>query len=102
MSFLLNLPQPILTLIHNPACNKSNQSLSILHKALEEQPGIFKLDLLDYQKQPPTKDQLENIVRYLNIENDMSKILRNEGDTVKVPSSVQELVNIIKEKPIRL
>src|SRR5277367_3100423 len=100
MSFRLNIARPILTLIHNPACSKSNKALTILHEALEKQPGVFKLDLLDYQKQPPTKDQLRNIIQYLNIENDLNKILRNEDGTTKEergPSSIQELANIIKE-----
>ena len=108
MSFRLNIAQPILTLLYNPACNKCNQALSILHKALEQQPGVFNLDILDYQKRPPTKDQLQNIVQYLNAENDLNKILRDEdgtakeGDTMQGPKSIQELANIIKEQPIRL
>jgi arsenate reductase-like glutaredoxin family protein len=102
MSFRLFNVQPILTLIHNPTCSKSNEALSILHKALKKQPGAFKLDVLDYQKQPPTKDQLQNIVRYLNIENDLNKILRNEDSTEGEPSSIQELSYVIKERPIRL
>ncbi|GBC08865.1 hypothetical protein RclHR1_08440006 [Rhizophagus clarus] len=111
MSFRMNVAQPILTLVFNSACNKCNKTLSILHKALEQQPGIFSLDVLDYQKTPLTQDQLRNIVQYLNIENDLSKILRNEdgttkeGDTaskVEQPKSIQELANIVKEQPIRL
>ncbi|RGB30236.1 hypothetical protein C1646_765622 [Rhizophagus diaphanus] len=111
MSFRINMVQPILTLIYNPACNKSNKALSILHKTLEQQPGIFNLDILDYQKTPLTRDQLRNIVQYLNIENDLNKILRNEDGTVKEgnettkieqPKSIQELTNIVKEQPIRL
>ncbi|CAG8487857.1 4327_t:CDS:1 [Funneliformis caledonium] len=108
MSFRLNFAQPILTLIYNPTCSKSNKVLSILHEALEKRPGVFKLDLLDYQKQPPTKDQLTNIINYLNLENDLNQILRNEnvaaeGTTkVKGPSSIQELANLVKEQPIRL
>ncbi|RIA80735.1 hypothetical protein C1645_761400 [Glomus cerebriforme] len=105
MSFRLNIALPILTLIYNPACNKCNKTLSILHKVLEQHPDAFKLDILDYQKQPPTKDQLRNIVQYLNIENDLNKILRNEDGTVKEgtgPSSIQELTNLVKEDPIKL
>jgi arsenate reductase-like glutaredoxin family protein len=111
MSFRLHVAQPILTLIYNPVCNKCNKTLSILHKALEQQPGIFNLDVLDYQKTPLTRDQLRSIVQYLSIENDLGKILRNEdgtvneGDTatkIEQPKSIQELANIVKEQPIRL
>src|SRR6266540_408429 len=105
MSFRSNFAQPILTLIYNPTCSKSNKVLSILHETLRKQPGVFKLDLLDYQKQPPTKDQLRNIVQYLKIENDLNQILRNENEnatSVKegAASSIQELANIVKEQPI--
>ncbi|CAG8743405.1 16504_t:CDS:1, partial [Dentiscutata heterogama] len=71
---------------------KSNVALSILHEALKKQPGIFKLDVLDYQKQPPTKDQLRNIVQYLGIEHDLNKILREDTSTAAGEESMQETI----------
>ncbi|CAG8531522.1 12691_t:CDS:1, partial [Racocetra fulgida] len=104
--------QPIITLIYNPSCSKSNLALSILQEALTKQPGVFKLDILDYQKQPPTKDQLRNIVQYLGIEHNLNQILRdnvsittsgeNTQETIKTALSVSELTEVIKQQPSRL
>ncbi|RIB10443.1 hypothetical protein C2G38_1979798 [Gigaspora rosea] len=112
MSFRMPFTQPIVTLIYNPSCSKSNVALSILHEALKKQPGIFKLDVLDYQKQPPTKDQLSNIVQYLGIEHDLNRILRDDTSTVaseegiqetmKTAHNVNELTEVIKQQPLKL
>ncbi|RHZ86439.1 hypothetical protein Glove_51g83 [Diversispora epigaea] len=77
----MSFSQPILTLIHNSRCNKSKNAHSILCEALKRQPGIFKLDILEYQKQPPTKDQLRLIAQYLNVENDLNQLLRNNDNS---------------------
>ncbi|CAJ0751965.1 2011_t:CDS:2, partial [Entrophospora sp. SA101] len=132
MSFRLNF-QPILTLIYNPKCSKSNKALQILNETLEKEPDIFKLDVLDYQKQPLTNDQLRSIVDYLGIKdnNGFSSILRSddasgnvnnnisqkegkgntsatatnntaESPNIPLPSTTQELLEIVKQQPIRL
>ncbi|CAG8497186.1 14131_t:CDS:1 [Cetraspora pellucida] len=112
MSFRMPFAQPIITLIYNPSCSKSNLALSILQEALTKQPDVFKLDILDYQKQPPTKDQLKNIVQYLGVEHDLNKLLRDNTsistngedtqETVKTALSVSELSEVIKQQPSRL
>nr|CAG8492100.1 7512_t:CDS:1 [Entrophospora candida] len=132
MSFRLNF-QPILTLIYNPKCSKSNKALQILNETLEKEPDIFKLDVLDYQKQPLTNDQLRSVVDYLGIKdnNGFGSILRSddasgnvnnnisqkegkgntsatatnntaESPSIPLPSTTQELLEIVKQQPIRL
>ncbi|CAG8539237.1 2577_t:CDS:1 [Acaulospora colombiana] len=100
MSFRMPYAQPILTLVYNKKCNSSNRALSILYDALKKHPGVFKLDILDYKKQPPTKDQLRNITEYLGVGKDFSTILRKDASAdAETLNSVDELEEAIRRRP---
>jgi len=49
-------------LYHNPRCSKSRQTLELI-----EQQGITPV-IIDYQKTPPSHQQVDSILRGLNIE----------------------------------
>jgi arsenate reductase (glutaredoxin) len=50
-----------ITIYHNPRCSKSRAALALL----QQQP--CKLSIVDYQKNPPSKSQLESILKLLGI-----------------------------------
>lgn len=47
---------------HNPRCSKSRQTLALI-----EEKG-FEPEIIDYQKTPPTHQQLDSILRGLNMQ----------------------------------
>ena len=49
------------TLYHNPRCSKSRQALQLLKEANEE------VTIVEYLKDIPTKKELKNILKMLNI-----------------------------------
>ncbi|KAF9946490.1 hypothetical protein BGZ72_000284 [Mortierella alpina] len=62
MSF--RLPKfPMLTIFHNPSSKISAEALRLLKKASVHQN--FKVDLVQTKSQPPTHQQIANIVDYL-------------------------------------
>src|SRR5438128_1073694 len=83
MSFRLRA-FPILTLVHNPKSLISMKALSILQSAHSAKPDKFTVDVLDITKQPPTKDQLSNIVDYLGVGENVQSVLRE----VKEPTTI--------------
>ena len=50
-----------LIIYHNPRCSKSRQTLEIINSK-----GV-EVEVVDYQKTPPTKQQLQNILSSLNL-----------------------------------
>jgi arsenate reductase len=55
-----------ISIYHNPRCSKSRQSLEIVQKHLE--PSGVELRIIEYLKTPPTHQQLDSILRGLEMQ----------------------------------
>ncbi|MFT7527073.1 MAG: arsenate reductase [Arenicella sp.] len=55
-----------ISIYHNPRCSKSRQTLEIVQKHLE--PSDFELRVIEYLKTPPTHQQLDSILRGLEMQ----------------------------------
>ena len=51
----------VITLYHNPRCSKSRQTLELLEQ------NKVKFTIIEYLKTPPTHQQLDSILRGLNM-----------------------------------
>ncbi len=60
-------------IFHNPRCSKSRQTLQLIEDAGQE------VQVIEYLRNPPTADQLRNIVAMLGI---TARDLVREGETV--------------------
>lgn len=58
---------------HNPRCSKSRETLEIINKS-----GV-EVEVVDYQKEPPTKEEFKKILSKLNLK--ASDLLR-KGEVV--------------------
>lgn len=50
------------TIYHNPRCSKSRQTLQIL------QDKAVETDVIEYLKEPPSRETLEQVLAYLGVE----------------------------------
>ena len=55
-----------ISIYHNPRCSKSRQTLEIVQKHLE--PSSLELRVIEYLKTPPTHQQLDSILRGLEMQ----------------------------------
>jgi arsenate reductase len=84
------------TLYHNPRCSKSRQALQLLKSENEQ------VTIIEYLKEIPTKSELKDILRMLNI---TAAVLIRAGekvwkDTYKSKNlSEDELINAMIENP---
>ncbi|KAF9126652.1 hypothetical protein BGW39_006466 [Mortierella sp. 14UC] len=102
MSF--RLPKfPMLTIFHNPSLKTSKEALALLQKASRRYN--FEIDLIQSKTQPPTHQQVSNIVEYLgngSIDEGLKQILvpkTAEGVEVRTPSTVAEVQQILDKNP---
>ncbi|KAK3839725.1 MAG: hypothetical protein J3R72DRAFT_386419 [Linnemannia gamsii] len=106
MSF--RLPKfPMLTIFHNPSLKTSKEALALLQKASCRYN--FEIDLIQSKTQPPTHQQVANIVEYLgngNIDEGLKHILVKEAEVggadaveVRTPSTVAEVQQILDKNP---
>ncbi len=51
-------------ILHNPRCRKSRETLALI----EEKGATSNLEIVEYLKDIPTKDELKNILKMLGIE----------------------------------
>ncbi|KAF9541006.1 hypothetical protein EC957_003585 [Mortierella hygrophila] len=97
MSF--RLPKfPMITIFHNPSLKTSTEALSLLQKASRRYN--FEIDLIQTKKQPPTHQQVANIVEYLgngSIDAGLEQVLVPEVE--KKPSTVAEVQEILDKNP---
>lgn len=61
------------TIYHNPRCSKSRATLALL-----EEQGI-QPEIIDYQKNPPSKEDIENILEKLGMD-DPRELMRKKED----------------------
>ena len=59
-------------ILHNPRCRKSRNTLKILEEKGES------IEIVEYLKNPPTRDELEEIIGMLNI-SPIELIRKGEG-----------------------
>ncbi|KAF8945606.1 hypothetical protein BGZ47_002319 [Haplosporangium gracile] len=97
MSF--RLPRfPMITIFHNPSLKSSTEALSFLQKTSRRYN--FEIDLIQTDKQPPTHQQVANIVEYLgngSIDEGLAQVLVPEVE--KKPSTVAEVQEILDRNP---
>lgn len=97
MSF--RLPKfPMVTIFHNPSLKTSTEALSLLQKASRRYN--FEIDLIQTKTQPPTHQQVANIVEYLgngSIDEGLKQILVTEVE--RKPSTVAEVQEILDRNP---
>jgi len=85
-------------IIHNPRCRKSREALKFL------QEKKIKTQVLEYLKEPLTRNQIKKIISLLN-DDDLERVLRKnelvykENYKNKVLNK-EDLVNAIYENPI--
>ncbi|KAG0278684.1 hypothetical protein BGZ96_002280 [Linnemannia gamsii] len=98
MSF--RLPKfPMITIFHNPSLKTSTEALTLLQKASRRYN--FEIDLIQTKKQPPTHQQIKNIVEYLgngSIDEGLAQVLVPEAVERK-PSTVAEVQEILDRNP---
>ena len=63
----------MLTILHNPRCGKSRQTLKIIHESGNE------IEVIEYLKTPPTYDELKAIISKLAIK---PEALLRKGEAV--------------------
>jgi arsenate reductase len=80
-------PFHTLTLLHNPRCSKSRAALALLTERAPNANPPFQLDVVEYLKTPLTRDQLNTIVRSLDVP--PAQLLRDEAG---LPSAGAEQV----------
>lgn len=81
---------------HNPRCSKSRQTLAIIQKAGK------KVEIIDYQNQVPTEEELTAIIKLLEI--NAEDLVRKSEDIYKEKFkgkkiTQQEWVKIMVEHP---
>ena len=86
------------TILHNPRCSKSRQSLELLNKH-----GV-DVQVIQYLKNPPTPSEIKSILKKLNL--GPSGILRTGESRYKELAisleevSDDELITLMSENPI--
>lgn len=88
-----------LTIYHNPRCSKSRETLALLREHNAEP------EIVDYLKDPPSKDQLRELIRMLG--GDAHALLRTKEAPYKElglspSSSADAIVNAIVQHPVLL
>ncbi len=64
----------MLTIYHNPRCSKSRQTLELI-----KQNSTKKLTIVEYQKQPLTRVEIEQLLSLLSCKpNDMMRVKESE------------------------
>jgi len=97
VSQVIAVPQKI-TLYHNPRCSKSRAALQLL------QQTDNSLEIIDYQKTPPSAETLKKILQQLNLSaNELMR--RGEAQYKKLQldtadHSEEELIELIAQYPI--
>lgn len=93
-----------LSIYHNPRCSKSRNALSYLESNKDKHN--FEIKVILYQKEPPTRVQLENLSNYLGLtsKEDSTKpwniLLR--PDAQKLVSSWEETFELLSKEPQHL
>ncbi|RUS17550.1 hypothetical protein BC937DRAFT_89819 [Endogone sp. FLAS-F59071] len=104
MSFRDIVRLPILSIFHSPACSKSRATLAILERAIPTagDPTVprFRLDVVEYTKQPPTSTQLRLAAQYLGLQGEaVQAMLRPDAPKVR---DVDEMIQVVGQDPARL
>lgn len=89
----------MITIFHNPSLKTSTEALVLLQKASRRYN--FEIDLIQTEKQPPTHQQIANIVEYLgngSIDEGLAQVLVPEA-VEKKPSTVAEVKEILDRNP---
>lgn len=86
------------TIYHNPRCSKSRQTLKLLEDHNTE------ADIVDYQKTPPSVEQLDAICTGLAIEPQQlirtkEQLFKDLGLSIKDDRSRQEWLQLLHEHP---
>jgi arsenate reductase (glutaredoxin) len=86
-------------IFHNPRCGKSRQTLGLLNEK------NIKLEVMEYLKTPPTKEELNFICTKLNIKpiqivRTNESIFKELGLSAKDQKPNDEWFNIMRENPI--
>lgn len=82
---------------HNPRCRKSRETLSIINE------HNVNVNIVEYLKYPPTKKEIRDIIKMLNIP--VLDLVRKEEEIFKkeykgVTLSTNEWINVLHKNPI--
>lgn len=66
----------MITIYHNPRCSKSRETLALIQAVAQEKN--LGLEIIEYQKTPPTLAQLQELLRQLG--GDVQAMLRHNED----------------------
>ncbi|KAG2198183.1 hypothetical protein INT47_000384 [Mucor saturninus] len=93
-----------LSIYHNPRCSKSRNALAYLEK--NQSKYKYTIDVILYQKEPPTRVQLEKLSSYLGLTNKSVeeapwKILLRP-DAQKLASTWEEAYQLLESDPKHL
>ncbi|CAO3655473.1 unnamed protein product [Mucor hiemalis] len=99
LSFFLSLKMVSLSIIHNPRCSKSRNALAYLEDNKDKYN--YDVQVILYQKEPLTREQLEKLSNYLGLtaKDDKTqpwKILLRP-DAQKLVSSWEETYELLEE-----
>ncbi|RUO95573.1 hypothetical protein BC936DRAFT_143720 [Jimgerdemannia flammicorona] len=90
---------PILSIFHNPSCSKSCAALRLLESAVPATATIpaYRIDVVDYIKEPPTATQLRLAAQFLGLKGEaVQAMLRPDAPRVR---DVDDVIRIIEEQP---
>ncbi len=86
------------TIYHNPRCSKSRQTLQLL------EGKAIKANVIEYLKEPPTRETLEKVLAQLNMEpRDLmrkNESVYKELNLADASLSRDELITAMLENPI--
>ncbi|KAI9316175.1 hypothetical protein BX666DRAFT_1948104 [Dichotomocladium elegans] len=103
-------PRTGITIYHNPSCSKCRNSTKFLEENQEK--GHYKLNIVKYKVDPPTRDELEQLVTFLGLrdghdgtkpwqkERPWDYLLRPEAQ--KKVGSFEEAFDLIEKDPALL
>ncbi|KAF9586286.1 hypothetical protein BGW38_007417 [Lunasporangiospora selenospora] len=86
-----------ITFFHNPRCSTSRNAAKLLETAAESGPkkGAFQIDTIEYLKEPLTKEQVKEILSFLDAERKpevFSNFLRKDAPAAQSIEQVQEII----------
>ncbi|KAG0350662.1 hypothetical protein BG005_009813 [Podila minutissima] len=83
-----------ITLFHNPKCSTSRNAAKLLVEA-SDSTNTFTIDTIEYLKHPLTKDQIKDILGFLDVEHHpevYSEFLRKDAPKAETVEQVQEIL----------
>ncbi|KAG0333461.1 hypothetical protein BG004_000832 [Podila humilis] len=92
-----------ITFFHNPKCSTSRKAATLLSEASASSTASskqFTVDTIEYLKNPLTKDQVKDILQFLDVDQNPDKVISEflRKDAPKA-QSVEQVQQILEDDP---